>query len=255
MASPRMRAASMAIEVFLELGLPGEFGQAARAKSRFELQLVGLRVPGNQLPVGHRATRLPYQFQSAPEQRLELLRGAARFGLAHRGFGLRARAAQVEQGGEHVLVGGRERSVCGRRGLLAGRRREACRATPAPCARRSSFRRPGFSPAGPPRRGGCARITSAADRPERIFMASVGPMPLTEISFSNSAFSSCVRNPYRASASSRTWVWIRSRTSAPASGSRVNVETGWPRRSPLRRLPQWPGWDASRAASPEVARS
>jgi hypothetical protein len=39
------------------------------------------------------------------------------------------------------------------------------------------------------------RIRSGAARPERILIASVGPIPLTEISFSNSAFSSCVRNP------------------------------------------------------------
>ena len=35
-----------------------------------------------------------------------------------------------------------------------------------------------------------AWIRSGAARPERILTASVGPMPLTEISFSNSAFSS-----------------------------------------------------------------
>ena len=71
-----------------------------------------------------------------------------------------------------------------------------------------------------------ARIKSGAARPESTFTASVGPIPLTPISFSNSVFSSAVRNPYSASASSRTWVWMRSRTSAPASGKCVNVDTG-----------------------------
>ena len=40
-------------EVFLELALPGEIGQAARAKARFEMQVLGLGGAGNQLPVGH----------------------------------------------------------------------------------------------------------------------------------------------------------------------------------------------------------
>ena len=63
--------------------------------------------------------------------------------------------------------------------------------------------------------------------PESTVTASFGPMPLTPISFSNSVFSSCVRKPKSDRASSRTCVWMRSRTSAPASGSLENVETGW----------------------------
>ena len=67
--------------------------------------------------------------------------------------------------------------------------RASCRAVPAPCARRSSCRRRGCAPAGrPPRADG--RIRSGAADPERIFIASVGPMPLTPMSFSNSSFSS-----------------------------------------------------------------
>jgi hypothetical protein len=40
-------------QVLLQLGLTGEIGQAARAEARFELQILGLAIAGNQLPVGH----------------------------------------------------------------------------------------------------------------------------------------------------------------------------------------------------------
>jgi hypothetical protein len=42
--------------------------------------------------------------------------------------------------------------------------------------------------------------------PERIFCASVGPIPEIEISFSNAYFSSAPAKPYSDSASSRTCV-------------------------------------------------
>ena len=54
--------------------------------------------------------------------------------------------------------------------------------------------------------------------PLRMVIASLGPMPLTVISFSKSCFSSGRRNPYSAKASSRTWVWMCSATSAPVAG-------------------------------------
>ena len=41
------------VEILFELGLPGELGQAARAEARFKLQIFGLAVAGNQVPVGH----------------------------------------------------------------------------------------------------------------------------------------------------------------------------------------------------------
>ena len=65
-----------------------------------------------------------------------------------------------------------------------------------------------------------AAIRSGAARPERTVIANFGPMPLTETSFSNSIFSSAVAKPNKARASSRTCVWMRSRTSRPASGKR-----------------------------------
>ena len=52
------------------------------------------------------------------------------------------------------------------------------------------------------------------------------PMPLTEISFSNRCFSSIVKNPNSAIASSRTCVWMCKRTSLLLSGSAEYVEIG-----------------------------
>ena len=66
---------------------------------------------------------------------------------------------------------------------------------------------------------------SAVAMPLRIVIASFGPMPLTVISFSNSCFSSARRNPNRAIASSRTWVWMCSATSLPSAGRSENVGT------------------------------
>ena len=40
-------------EVLLQLALAGEIGQPARAQPRFELQIFGLAIAGNQFPVGH----------------------------------------------------------------------------------------------------------------------------------------------------------------------------------------------------------
>jgi hypothetical protein len=51
-----------------------------------------------------------------------------------------------------------------------------------------------------------ASARSFASMPERIFCASVGPMPEIEINFSNALFSSDDANPYNESASSRTCV-------------------------------------------------
>ena len=155
MASPRMRAASMAMdEVLLELALSGEIGQAARAQARFKLQIFGLAIAGNQFPVGH---VLPaYRTSSRARRKSGSNSGGAPggLGLAHRGFGLRPRAAQVEQRREHVLIDRRERVGAAACRLFAAWPRAACRAVPAPCARRSSCRRPGCAPAGPLRRGG-----------------------------------------------------------------------------------------------------
>ena len=40
-------------QVLLELALAGEIGQPPRAQPRFELQILGLAIAGNQFPVGH----------------------------------------------------------------------------------------------------------------------------------------------------------------------------------------------------------
>ncbi len=91
-------------EVLLQLGLAGEIGQPPRAKRRFELPIVFLDDRRKRFPVGHVLTSLPYQFQRAAEERFEFGGRAGGLGFAHRRFGLRARAAQVEQRREHVLV-------------------------------------------------------------------------------------------------------------------------------------------------------
>ena len=52
---------------------------------------------------------------------------------------------------------------------------------------------------------------SSGGIPERITRARRGPMPLTPISFSNSAFSRSVQKPKRAMPSSRMWVWMNRR--------------------------------------------
>ena len=51
-----------------------------------------------------------------------------------------------------------------------------------------------------------ASMIGGVAMPDSTLTASDGPMPLTEISFSKSAFSSAVKKPNSASASSRTCV-------------------------------------------------
>ena len=101
----------------------------------------------------------------------------------------------------------------------------ACRAAPAPCARRSSCRCPGMRVRRATSLPRMALTMSGVGMPLRMVIASFGPMPLTEISFSKSCFSSARRKPKRAMASSRTWVWMKSATSRPAAGSSENVGT------------------------------
>jgi hypothetical protein len=71
-----------------------------------------------------------------------------------------------------------------------------------------------------------AAISSAVGKPDRTVMASFGPIPLTEISRSNTAFSSGVAKPNNSSASSRTCVWMRKAAVPPKSASTVKVEIG-----------------------------
>ena len=69
------------------------------------------------------------------------------------------------------------------------------------------------------------RASSPASSPDSAVIASLGPIPLTLISLSKRLFSRAVRKPNSWMASSRTCVWMRSRTSPPASGSAVKVDT------------------------------
>src|SRR6202521_258393 len=64
-----------------------------------------------------------------------------------------------------------------------------------------------------------AGTSSSTLIPLRIFSASVGPTPEAESSISKKCFSRAETNPYSASASSRTWVWIRRVTSVCSSPS------------------------------------
>src|SRR5262249_33489783 len=68
-----------------------------------------------------------------------------------------------------------------------------------------------------------AATIASAGMPLRIVIASLGPMPLTLISFSKSCFSSLRKKPNRASASSRTWVCTNMATSAPRAGRAEKV--------------------------------
>ena len=111
-------------------------------------------IAGNQFPVGHVLPAYRTSSRARRKSGSNSSGGAGGLGLAHRGLGLRARAAQIQQRREHVLVDRRERLGGRRAWLLAGRRPAACRAVPAPCARRSSCRRRECAPASPLRRGG-----------------------------------------------------------------------------------------------------
>src|SRR5579864_7784312 len=105
MASPRWRAASMPMARF-------SFSLLWPVKS---FSLLGRRLASNWASPSWaeaETTRgsairfsLPYQFQRAPEKRLESGLGARRaLGLADRRFRRRPRAAQIEQRREHILL-------------------------------------------------------------------------------------------------------------------------------------------------------
>src|ERR1035438_8995148 len=127
MASPRWRAAWMAISRFsLSLLCPVNSASRRGRSPASNCRSSAWRSPETSFRSGT-VTSLPYQFQGAAEKRLEVGGGAGRLGLAHRRFGLRAGAAQVEQGGKHVLIHGAEG------GGKAARSRRARRPT-WPCA-------------------------------------------------------------------------------------------------------------------------
>src|SRR6266581_2977059 len=71
-----------------------------------------------------------------------------------------------------------------------------------------------------------AGTSSSTLMPLKIFSASVGPTPDAESSISKKCFSRAETNPYSASASSRTCVWIRRVTSVCSSPSAPYVESG-----------------------------
>ncbi len=141
----------------------------------------------------------------------------------------RPRRAEVHQRGDHVLFGRAERAS-GRRGrggaIGKARPGRACRAAPAPCAPRFSCRRRGCAPVVRSRRSGSPSPDRRPSVRSALVIASFGPMPLTVISFSNSALSLAAMNPNSDRASSRTWVWMCSCTGWPFSGSDENAETG-----------------------------
>src|SRR6266849_8199016 len=71
-----------------------------------------------------------------------------------------------------------------------------------------------------------AGTSSSTLIPLKIFSASVGPTPEADSSISKKCFSRAETNPYSASASSRTWVWISRVTSVCSSPSAAYVESG-----------------------------
>ena len=64
-----------------------------------------------------------------------------------------------------------------------------------------------------------AATRPAGENADSAASATFGPTPPTPMSRSNRAFSSSARNPYSASASSRTCKNVCTSTGAPASGS------------------------------------
>src|ERR1017187_2489380 len=184
-------------EVLLQFGLSYEIGQTARAKAHFKLQIFGLAGAGNQFPVGHvlpayrtnsSARRKSGSNSAEPPAALALRTAASAFWRAQ------PRSHRAEIG----RASSRERVPAGVGG-----------ASPPPegiLSRSSSTMRsavflpmPGMrtSLSTSPRR--MALMSSGAASPDRIVTASLGPMPLTPISFSKSAFSSCVKKPDRKS--------------------------------------------------------
>src|SRR5688572_33237925 len=96
-------------EVLFQLALSGEIRQTARAQARLELQVLRLLTAGDQALLWHCPTSLPYQFQSPAKKRLELSVSSGGLRFTNRGFGLRSRAAEVQQRGKHVLIDLRQR--------------------------------------------------------------------------------------------------------------------------------------------------
>src|SRR6266568_7840100 len=103
-----------------------------------------------------------------------------------------------------------------------------------------------------------AGTSSSTLIPLKIFSASVGPTPDAESSISKKCFSRAETNPYNASASSRTCVWIRRVTSVCSSPSAPYVESGTCTRypTPPTSTSTWFGlFSASRPRSwPIIAR-
>src|SRR5580658_3047038 len=112
MASPRRLAASMAMERFsLRLDWPVKSANRVgrRAASNWRSPSSG---EGDAIPVSR---MLSHQLQRLAEQRLESRTRFRGFGFAHGGLGGGSLAAQIKQGGKHVVID------CAQRRLSSGR--------------------------------------------------------------------------------------------------------------------------------------
>jgi len=180
--------------------------EAARAESSFELRILGLPPPETSSPIGHYASATYHS--KAPEERLEV-----RFG---RGGAPATRALRTQ------LRRGRAQP------RLSARKTSCSTAVNTPLGARTRRMKPRFVA------GGRRHLSRSSDHALGVFLPTresyqpvdfaapdVGDQvqrecestaiafrtdALTEMSFSNSAFSSCVRKPYSARTSSRTCV-------------------------------------------------
>src|ERR1019366_1465249 len=217
------------LEVLLQLPLSGEIGQPPWAEAHFKLQIFGLAIPRNQFPIGHvlpayrrwdrRSSFVVCQLRQVDRPRKPMVCPTS---SARRPYRTSSKARRKRGSNPSavppVLALRTAASACGgaqprfssadstswsmAESVSAGGVPDSSPPVAGSLSRNSSTMRsavflptPGtftsFSTS--PRR--IARIRSGAARPESTFTASVGPIPLTEINFSNSPFSSCVRNP------------------------------------------------------------
>ena len=182
-------------EVFFELGLAGEIGQAARAQAGFELRVFVLRGGGNEPRSGmsdsayrtnSRARRNRGSNPRRAPAALALRTAASAAGRAQPRFS--SAESTSSSIGESAGGAGAAASPPVAAGSLS-RSSSTMRSavflpTPGDAHQLLDFA------AADGRRSGRRRAS-----PESTLTASVGPMPLTPISFSKSAFSSCVRKP------------------------------------------------------------
>ena len=209
MASPRFSAASMAMcKILLEFRLASKLREFGGAQRGFKLPLAFQRRRRTRFRSRACCSRLRTSSSAFGTMARTRAPGSAIFAL---------RTAASAAARWQPRFRSAESTSCSTSLSTGSARAETAGAAPPPKPSNFSFnsntmRSAVFLPT-PGMRTSCAtsppRIASmmaGAASPDSTLMASEGPMPLTEISFSNSVFSSAVKKPNNASASSRTCV-------------------------------------------------